>query len=36
LTPIAIERIDVSPIARSDGIDIDPIAIERIEITAMP
>jgi hypothetical protein len=37
LPPIsAIERIEVPPIARGDQIDINGIAIERIEIAPMP
>jgi hypothetical protein len=37
LPPIAaIERIEVSPIARGDQIDITGIAIERLEIAPMP
>ncbi len=34
--PIDIEPIPVAPLARSQQIDIDPIVIGRIEITAMP
>ena len=34
--PMAVDRIDVSPLARGDIIEISAIAIERIDITAMP
>jgi len=34
--PISIQRIELSPIARTDAIEIDPIAIDRIEISPMP
>jgi|SRR5580765_4416445 len=34
--PMAVDRIDVSPLARGDTIEISAIAIERIDISAMP
>jgi hypothetical protein len=36
VAPMAVDRIDVSPLARGDTIEISAIAIERIDITAMP
>ena len=36
LAPLEVDRLDVSPIARADAIEIRPVAIERIEIAAMP
>jgi hypothetical protein len=34
--PMAVDRLDMSPLARGDAIEISAIAIERIDITAMP
>jgi hypothetical protein len=34
--PIEVDRLDVQPLVEMDEIQISPIAIDRIEITAMP
>jgi hypothetical protein len=36
LAPLEVDRLEVSPIARSEAIVISPMAIERIEIAPMP
>jgi hypothetical protein len=33
---MAVDRLSVSPLARGDAIEISAIAIERIDIVAMP
>jgi hypothetical protein len=36
LASIDVERVEITPLARSERIDISPLAIDRIEIAAMP
>jgi hypothetical protein len=36
VAPMAVDRLSVSPLARGDAIEISAIAIERIDIVAMP
>jgi hypothetical protein len=36
IEPIEVDRLDVQPLVEMDEIQISPIAIDRIEIAAMP
>jgi hypothetical protein len=36
VAPVDLERLDLAPLVRAEHIEIDPIAIARIEIAPMP
>ena len=36
IEPIDVDRLDVQPLVEMDEIQIGPIALDRIEIAAMP